>query len=55
MAETATRETTDDGWNVPSKYLPAMEEYRDLPEPLPLRKLVGQASSSWPQPWAPVS
>ena len=42
MAETTTRpEKTTDGWKIPGKYLPPMEEYRDLPEPLPLRKLIG--------------
>src|SRR5215218_2870668 len=41
MAETTTREATGDGWNIPSKYLPGIEENKDLPEPQPLRKYVG--------------
>src|SRR5215218_8897678 len=41
MAETTTREATGDGWNIPSKYLPGIEENKDLPEPEPLRKYLG--------------
>jgi hypothetical protein len=41
MAETTAREATGDGWNIPSKYLPAMDEYKDLPDPEPLRKYLG--------------
>jgi hypothetical protein len=41
MAETTTREPTGDGWNIPGKYLPGIEEYNDLPEPQPLRKYLG--------------
>src|SRR5829696_6249263 len=41
MAETTAREATGDGWNIPSKYLPAIDEYKDLPEPEPLRKYLG--------------
>jgi hypothetical protein len=41
MAETTAREATGDGWNIPSKYLPGMEEYKDLPEPQPLRAYLG--------------
>jgi hypothetical protein len=40
MAETTAREATGDGWNIPSKYLPDME-YRDLPDPQPLRAYLG--------------
>jgi hypothetical protein len=40
MAETTAREATGDGWNIPSKYLPDME-YRDLPDPRPLRAYLG--------------
>jgi hypothetical protein len=40
MAETTAREATGDGWNIPTKYLPGME-YRDLPDPQPLRKYLG--------------
>src|SRR5215213_1229519 len=41
MAETTTRDPTGDGRNIPSKYLPGIEEYKDLPEPQPLRKYLG--------------
>jgi hypothetical protein len=41
MAETTAREATGDGWNIPSKHLPAIDEYKDLPEPQPLRKYLG--------------
>jgi len=34
------REATGDGWNIPTKNLPEME-YRDLPDPQPLRKYLG--------------
>jgi hypothetical protein len=40
MAETVGREATGDGWNIPSKYLPE-PEYRELPEPRPLRAYLG--------------
>ena len=40
MTETTSREAAGDGWNIPTKYLPE-PEYRDLPEPQPLRKYVG--------------
>ena len=40
MAETTAREATGDGWNIPTKSLPEME-YRDLPDPQPLRKYLG--------------
>jgi hypothetical protein len=40
MAETTAREATGDGWNIPTKNLPDME-YRDLPDPQPLRKYLG--------------
>jgi len=41
MAETTGREGgVDAGWNIPTKYLPAIES-RDLPEPLPFRKIIG--------------
>src|SRR5215216_5905213 len=41
MAETTAREATGDGWNIPSKYLPAIDEYKDLPDPQPLRRYLG--------------
>jgi hypothetical protein len=41
MAEATNREVRNaDGWNVPTKNLPPME-VRELPEPLPLGKLIG--------------
>jgi hypothetical protein len=40
MAEATAREATGDGWNIPTKNLPEME-YRDLPDPQPLRKYLG--------------
>src|SRR5215211_1871777 len=40
MAETTAREAAGDGWNIPSKYLPE-PEYRELPDPQPLRAYVG--------------
>jgi hypothetical protein len=40
MAEVTNREATGDGWNIPSKYLPE-PEYRELPDPQPLRAYVG--------------
>src|SRR5829696_5941813 len=40
MAETAHREATGDGWNIPTKHLPEMEN-RDLPDPQPLRAYLG--------------
>jgi hypothetical protein len=39
MAEATNRDVTG-GWNIPSKYLPAVET-RELPEPEPLRKYLG--------------
>src|SRR5215211_3521525 len=41
MAETTARDVAGDGWNIPSKYLPAIDEYKDLPDPQPLRKYLG--------------
>jgi hypothetical protein len=41
MADTTAREATGDGWNIPSKHLPATDEYKDLPEPQPLRAYLG--------------
>src|SRR5919106_103953 len=41
MAEATDREVRNaDGWNVPTKNLPPME-VRDLPEPVPLGKIIG--------------
>src|ERR687894_700412 len=40
MAETTERSGGQLATELPSKYLPAVE-YRDLPEPLPFRKIVG--------------
>jgi hypothetical protein len=40
MAETTSREVAGDGWNIPTKYLPAVD-YRELPDPQPLRKYLG--------------
>src|SRR5215203_4904838 len=40
MAETTAREATGDGWNIPTKHLPEMEN-RDLPDPQPLRAYLG--------------
>lgn len=40
MAETTSREVTSDGWNIPTKNLPELE-YRDLPDPQPLRTYLG--------------
>jgi hypothetical protein len=40
MTETTSPEAAGDGWNIPSKYLPEVE-YRDLPDPQPLRKYLG--------------
>ena len=41
MAEATDREVRNaDGWNVPTKNLPPME-VRELPEPVPLGKLIG--------------
>ena len=40
MAQTKSREASTNGWNLPPKYLPAVES-RDLPEPLPFRKIAG--------------
>src|ERR687896_577869 len=41
MAEATDREVRNaDGWNEPTKNLPPME-VRDLPEPLPLGKIIG--------------
>ena len=42
MAETTSREGgADAGWNLPTKHLPPPLGSRDLPEPLPLRKIIG--------------
>src|SRR5215204_4950567 len=42
MAETKRREGgADAGWNLPTKHLPPPLGSRDLPDPLPLRKIVG--------------
>jgi hypothetical protein len=42
MAETTSREGgADAGWNLPTKHLPPPLGSRDLPDPLPLRKIVG--------------
>jgi hypothetical protein len=41
MAETTAREATGDGWNISSKYLPAIDEYKDLPDPQSLRAYLG--------------
>src|SRR3712207_9112983 len=40
MTETVSRSASADGWNVPTKNLPPME-VRDLPEPVPLGKILG--------------
>src|SRR5918998_332117 len=40
MTETVSRSASADGWNEPTKNLPPLE-VRDLPEPLPLSKLIG--------------
>ena len=41
MAEVTDRDApAADGWNIPDKYLPAVES-RDLPEPVPFRKVMG--------------
>jgi len=40
MTETVSRSASADGWNEPTKHLPPLET-RELPEPLPLRKLIG--------------
>ena len=40
MTETVSRSTSADGWNEPTKNLPPLE-VRELPEPLPLGKLIG--------------
>jgi hypothetical protein len=42
MAETTRREGgADAGWNLPTKHLPPPLGSRDLPDPLPLRKIIG--------------
>ena len=40
MTETVSRSASADGWNEPTKNLPPLE-LREMPEPLPLRKLIG--------------
>src|SRR5215216_1979525 len=40
MTETVSSKASADGWNEPTKNLPPME-VRELPEPLPLGKLIG--------------
>jgi hypothetical protein len=40
MAETKEQERPSNGWNIPDKYLPAVES-RELPEPVPFRKVMG--------------
>src|SRR3712207_472364 len=40
MTETVSRSASADGWNEPTKNLPPLE-VRELPEPLPLGKLIG--------------
>src|ERR687894_14289 len=40
MTETVSRSASADGWNEPTKNLPPLE-VRDLPEPLPLGKIIG--------------
>ena len=40
MTETVSRDASADGWNEPTKNLPPLER-REMPEPLPLRKLIG--------------
>ena len=40
MTETVSSKASADGWNEPTKNLPPLE-VRELPEPLPLRKLIG--------------
>jgi hypothetical protein len=43
MAETTSREESaaDAGWNLPTRGLPSPLGSRDLPEPLPFRKIIG--------------
>jgi hypothetical protein len=40
MTETVGHKASADGWNEPTKHLPPLEP-REMPEPLPLRKLIG--------------
>jgi hypothetical protein len=40
MTETVSRSASADGWNEPTTNLPPLE-VRELPEPLPLGKLIG--------------
>ena len=40
MTETVSSKASADGWNEPTKNLPPLE-VRELPEPLPLGKLIG--------------
>src|SRR5215216_6156439 len=40
MTETVSSKASADGWNEPTKNLPPLE-LREMPEPLPLRKLIG--------------
>ena len=40
MSDTVSSNVSADGWNEPTKNLPPLE-VRDLPEPVPLGKLIG--------------
>ena len=40
MTDTVSSEASTDGWNKPTNNLPPLE-VRDLPEPVPLGKLIG--------------
>ena len=40
MTETVSSKASADGWNEPTKNLPPLE-VRELPEPVPLAKLIG--------------
>ena len=40
MSDTVSSNVSVDGWNDPTKNLPPLE-VRDLPEPVPLAKLIG--------------
>jgi hypothetical protein len=40
MTETVSSKASADGWNEPTKNLPPLE-VRELPEPVPLGKLIG--------------
>ena len=43
MSDTVSSKASADGWNEPTKNLPPLE-VRDLPEPVPLGKLIGGTS-----------